>query len=137
MKYLQPTFEFDARARDWGRLFIQTYHTKNVTPYIHALMNHVSEFMKLHGSILPFTQQALEKYNDVTTKDFFRSTNHKGETALRQIMEKQNRLEHLRDSGTHPNKAFCVKCTACKTIGHNRLTCPETHHHHTNGQENN
>ena len=58
----------------------------------------------MHGRILPFTQQGLEKYNDVTTKDFFRSTNHKGETALRQIMEKQNRLEYLRDSGTHPSK---------------------------------
>ena len=67
-------------------------------------MNHVSESMTLHGRILPFTQQGLEKYNDVTTKDFFRSTNHKGETALRQIMEKQNRLEYLRESGTHPSK---------------------------------
>ena len=78
---------------------MQTYQAKNVTPYIHAMMNHVSEFMKLHGSILAFTQQGLEKYNDVITKDYFRATSHKGKQALLQIMQKRNRLEHLRDSG--------------------------------------
>lgn len=122
--------QFDSLARDWGRLFIQTYHDNNVTPYIHALMNHVSEFMKLHGSILPFTQQALEKYNDITTKDFFRSTNHKGEAALQQIMEKQNRLEYLRDQGSCPKKAFRVQCSICKVAGHNKLTFTQV------GQEN-
>ena len=119
--------EFDAQARQWGALFIRTYHDSNVTPYIHALMNHVSEFMTLHGSIAPFTQQGLEKYNDVTTKDFFRSTNHKGESALRQIMEKQNRLEYLRCIGTTPKKAFNIKCSICHTLGHNKLTCQERH----------
>ena len=83
---------FEDKARSWGQLFISVYHDSHVTPYIHAMINHVSEFMTLHGSILPFTQQSLEKYNDVT-KDYFRSTNHKGENALRQVMEKQNRLE--------------------------------------------
>ena len=44
-------------------------------------MNHVAEFMRLHGGILQFSQQGLEKYNDVMTKQYFRGTNHKGETA--------------------------------------------------------
>ena len=44
--------EFAQRSREWGRSFIGVYHTASVTPYIHALMNHVSEFMKLHGGIL-------------------------------------------------------------------------------------
>ena len=35
----------------------------NVTPYIHAMAKHVSEFRQIHGSVLPFTQQGLEKYN--------------------------------------------------------------------------
>ena len=47
--------EFDILARKWGSLFIQTYHSSNVTPYIHAMMNHVPEFMSIHGSIVPFT----------------------------------------------------------------------------------
>lgn len=75
------------QPREWGR-FIKTYQTGNVTPYIHALMNHVSEFMRLHGSILQFTQHGLEKHNDIVTKDYFRCTSHHGESALLQIMQK-------------------------------------------------
>lgn len=52
--------EFERRARKWGKDFTDVYHTTNVTPYIHAMMNHVPEFMSLHGSILPFTQQGME-----------------------------------------------------------------------------
>ena len=36
---------FERRARQWGRYFIGVYQTKNVTPYIHAFMNHVGQFM--------------------------------------------------------------------------------------------
>ena len=92
--------------RDWARLFIDVYHASNVTPYIHALMNHVHEFMLLHGSILAFTQQGLEKYNDIVTKQHFQSSNHGGQQALSQIMEKQNRLEHMRDISIVPQKRF-------------------------------
>ena len=90
-------------------------------------MNHVSEFLTIHGSILPFTQQSLEKYNDVTTKDFFRATNHRGESALRQIMQKQNRQEYLRDAGYQRVKNK-VKCSICQCTGHNKLTCPNRSH---------
>ena len=37
--------KFEHKAREWGRCFIQAYHISNVTPYIHALMNHVPEFL--------------------------------------------------------------------------------------------
>lgn len=53
--------------------------------------------MEVHGALLQFTQQGLEKYNDVMTKDYFRSSSHKGEECLQQILQKQNRLEHLVD----------------------------------------
>ena len=82
-------------------------------------------YQTLHGSIVPFTQQGLEKYNDITTKDFFRSTNHKGQTALRQIMEKQNRLEYLKILECQPKKKFGVKCSICGMPGHNKLTCSQ------------
>lgn len=62
------------------------YHESNVTPYIHAMANHVHEFMTMHG-ILPFAQQGLEKYNDMT-KEFFRATCHRNEDALIQILQK-------------------------------------------------
>jgi len=55
-------------------------------PYKDAMANHVSEFMRVHGSILSFTQQGLEKYNDMMTKEYFRATCHRKDEALIQIM---------------------------------------------------
>ena len=48
---------YEDRARQWGRDFIAVYHSDKVKPYIHAMMNHVGEFMRIHGSIVRFTQQ--------------------------------------------------------------------------------
>ena len=67
------TFECD--AKEWVRNFLDTYHRDHVTPYIHAMANHVGQFMRIHGVILPFTQQGLEKHNDMT-KQFFHATCH-------------------------------------------------------------
>ena len=50
---------------------------------------HTSQFIHLHGNIVSFTQQGLEKLNDVTTKYFQRSTNHHDLSSLRQILEKE------------------------------------------------
>lgn len=114
--------DFEHRTRQWGRDFIRVYQTKNVTPYIHALMNHVGQFMRIHGCILAFTQQGLEKLNDIMTKNFFRSSCHR-EEALKQLIEKQNRIEHLNDGGSKRVKKFEVECSNCSKQGHNRLTC--------------
>ena len=115
--------EFERRARNWGEKFVAVYQRRNVTPYIHALMNHVGEFMRIHGSIIPFTQQGLEKKNDIITKTYFRSSNHQGEAALRQIIEKQNRIEHMETLGVKKVKVHDVRCSNCNGVGHNRLTC--------------
>ena len=34
---------FDHQAREWVRKFTDVYHSNNVTPYIHAMANHVSD----------------------------------------------------------------------------------------------
>ncbi len=115
--------KFEHRARQWGSDFTAVYHDHNVTPYIHAMANHVSEFMKLHGSLLPFTQHGLEKYNDIVTKQYFRSSNHQGVQALVQIIQKQNRLEYLRDAGVQIEKCFEMTCSNCEDKGHNHRTC--------------
>ena len=47
------------------------YQSKEVTPYIRALINHI-KLMK-HTS---FTQQRLKKLNDVVTKSLFHSSCH-------------------------------------------------------------
>ena len=81
--------------------------------------------MKIHGSIIPFTQ-GLEKKNNVLTKAYFRSSSHQGEAALQQIVEKQNRIEHLESIGMKKVKVFDVHCSNCSSKGHNRLTCSES-----------
>lgn len=43
------------------------------------------------------------------TKDYFRSTAHQGEQALIQIMQKQNRIEYLRDRDAKRPKRQQVK----------------------------
>ena len=92
-----------------------TIECKNhVTPYMHCMMNHTSQFMELHGSILSFTQQGLEKY-DIMTKDYFRATSHEGEQCLIQILQKQNRMEYLEAKGVKRAKSSSqteVKTTA-------------------------
>lgn len=115
--------EFEFRAKSFVHAFTALYPTKHVTPYMHCMIQHVSEFMLLHGSLVPFTQQELENYNDVMTKDYFRSTCHRGEQCLIQIMQKQNRLEYLRAIGAKCQKKYQVTCSNCLLQGHNRLTC--------------
>lgn len=44
---------------------------------MHAFAMHISEFVRLNNyNITMFTQQGLEKLNDLTTKYFQRETNH-------------------------------------------------------------
>ena len=119
--------QYETRSRQWVDKFLDVYQRRYITPYIHAMACHVGQFMRIHGSILPFTQQGLEKFNDNVTKVYFRSTNHKGTKALAQVLEKQNRLEYLKDGGAQAPKHHEVTCSCCGDKGHNRLTCPQTH----------
>ena len=115
--------QFQIRSKAFVDKFVELYPAKHVTPYMHCMMQHVSEFMELHGSILPFTQQGLEKYNDLMTKDFFRSTSHRGDDSLLQIMQKQNRIEHLEGLGVKRQKKHEITCGNCRQQGHNKWTC--------------
>ena len=114
---------FERKSKAFVDKFVQLYPSKHVTPYMHCMMQHVTEFMVTHGSILPFTQQGLEKYNDLMTKDYFRSTSHRGEQCLVQILQKQNRTEHLESLGAKRRKRHEITCHNCKQMGHNKLTC--------------
>ena len=71
--------------------FLDLYQAKDVTPYMHALYAHVPEFLKLYQNLACYTQQGMEKYNDTISKDYFRSSNHRGVSAIKQIfLKKQN-----------------------------------------------
>ena len=117
--------EFQTNARAWVQKFLGVYQAKNVTPYVHALANRVAEFLRLYGSIVPYNQQGLEKLNDFTTKDYQRSSNHRDMEALKQILEKKNRMEYLEDH-LYVRKKRTVHCSNCKQPGHNRKGCKAT-----------
>ena len=70
----------------------------------------------------PLPSKALRKHN-MMTKQYFRGTCHRNDEALIQIIQKQNRLEHLRDSGALAPKCFEIRCSNCSQTGHNKLTC--------------
>ena len=135
-------------AKKWVTKFTEVYHRNRVTPYMHAMMCHCGQFLRLHGSLLQFTQQELEKYNDRLTKMFFRwvskyacvglnneylytvyvcvctcrSTNMKGNDALVQIMQKHSRISILRNLGV-ARDVRSVTCRNCGGEGHYHLTC--------------
>ena len=74
--------------------FLGLYQTKDVIPYMHALYAHVPEFLSLYVNIAHYTQQGMEKYNDRASRDYFRSTNHRGTAALQQLFLKKNRIQY-------------------------------------------
>ena len=111
---------FEKNARSWLELFCNIYPTKDATPYMHILANHIAESIRLNGNISVFSQQGLEKLNDCVTCWFFRGTNHKT-IALKQIMEKQNRIEDLEVDCERMK--FSVTCSMCGSQGHNKRTC--------------
>jgi hypothetical protein len=114
--------DFENKTKLWLDLFLSLYQKKHVTPYMHALVWHVPEFLHLYKSICPFTQQGLEKLNDKTTKDFFRSTNQRGIDALFQLVQKRNRMEYLEDIGSK-QEAIVQQCSNCFNPRHNIKTC--------------
>ena len=115
---------FDKSAKKWVTEFVGLYQSKDVTPYIHAFSMHVSQFLHLHGNISSFTQQGLEKVNDITTKFYQRASNHHDSESLKQILEKHNRLELLEHRGFSRTKQ-AQKCSVCRETGHNKRCCPK------------
>ena len=121
---------FRVKAKNWVRSFTAIYQTNHVTPYIHVIpyihvmAMHIPEFLKKYGNLVQFTQQGMEKLNDQTTIDFAQSTNHnyRNLDALKQLMDKKNRIEHLEDHGFQ-RQSGTVTCSLCHETGHNQLTC--------------
>ena len=106
----------------WFDDFLAFFQSKDITPYIHAFVNHVPEFLGLHGSLNLFNQQGLEKFNDVTTKIFFKGTNMRGIEAPRQSMLKRHRIHVLETEG-HIREKRIMRCRNCQGNGHTILTC--------------
>ena len=117
------TLELQSDIKNWVGMFLKVYQTKNVTPYIHSFAHHVPEFVDKYGGIVKFTQQGLEKLNDLTTQHFLRASNHRTTEALKQVLEKRNRLEQLSDEG-FKRTVRLVHCSICGETSHNKRKCP-------------
>ena len=113
---------FESLVKSWVTNFLEIYQTKDITPYIHAFSMHVPQFLRLYENIVQFTQQGLEKLNDLTTKYFHSSSNHRKIESLKQILQKHNRLEALHGRGSQRMKKV-QKCSICKLVGHNKRSC--------------
>ena len=118
----QATVEVRDDIRKWMSLFLSVYVTKHITPYMHAFLYHVPEFLEVYGKINLFNQQGLEKLNHDSTKSFFSATNHRSIEAFTQLLQKKNRLEYLKDLRCMRVKAE-QRCTNCTEKGHNIKTC--------------
>ncbi|RNA32675.1 hypothetical protein BpHYR1_027990 [Brachionus plicatilis] len=81
-------------TRDWLADLLKIYPRTTVTPYMHAFVAHLHEFVFLYQDINAFNCQGLEKLNDISTNQYFKGTN-KRSSALRQMMDKRNRMEYL------------------------------------------
>ena len=88
--------EVKQSTEEWLDLFLTIYNKTTVTPYIHAFVAHLHEFVFLYKDINAFNLQGLEKLNDMTTYQYFKGTN-KRDNYLMQIMKKRNRMERLRN----------------------------------------
>ena len=115
--------KFEEDTKQWVKDFTKIYQTKHVTPYMHILAMHVPEFLKCYGNLVTFTQQGLEKLNDQMTIDFARNTNHnfRNLDALKQLMQKKNRVESLEDDEVQ-RKVRRYTCRNCHEKGHNKKT---------------
>ncbi|XP_021352099.1 uncharacterized protein LOC110466641 isoform X1 [Mizuhopecten yessoensis] len=113
--------ELEERTKEWCLLYVEAFQSRDITPYIHILRCHAHELIRRHGDISSFTQQGLEKLNDTITKQYFRGSCHKPQLALRQIMEKQNRISILENSQRQKSKT--LKCSCCGGADHNKISC--------------
>ncbi len=126
---LRKTFENNSEIENFSKRitqstvdFLYLYENNNVTPYMHAFCCRVPEFLGMYGNIAFFNQQGLEKYNDQASKDYFRSTNHKGMEALHQLLIKKHRVHYLEMKGAERVKA-CYHCRNCLNTGHSIKKC--------------
>lgn len=86
---------FDKLLKDWITLFKEIYFEQEITPYMHLVCFHSTELIKRHKEINNYNLQGLEKYNDITTISYHRSTNRhiKNKEFLRTLINKRIRNE--------------------------------------------
>ncbi|PKK67697.1 hypothetical protein RhiirC2_751396 [Rhizophagus irregularis] len=90
--------QFQFEAEDWLELFKELYMPSDITPYIHVLVYHMSEFMEKHKQfgIKAFSCAPVEKKNHQQVTHFFRQTMKDGgknkKLVITDILEYENRV---------------------------------------------
>jgi hypothetical protein len=101
---------FQSRAKAWVSEFLTPssgkrnssqyvrglYCKEDVTPYMHAMVFHVPEFLQLYRGIRLFSCESLEKKNHVQVLSWFRCSRKGGGrgrgSSLLELLEKENRM---------------------------------------------
>ncbi|RNA33906.1 hypothetical protein BpHYR1_024178 [Brachionus plicatilis] len=86
---------------DWLELFLKIYLSTHLTPYIHAFTTHLFQFQRVYGDINLFNLQGLEKLNDQTTNEYFKSSN-KGPKTMVQLILRRLRMDHFMNHSNQP-----------------------------------
>ena len=60
--------------KTWVRNFLKVYQTKNITPYVHAFVFHVPEFIEAYGNICQFFRE-VERYHHPTLLESYKMRN--------------------------------------------------------------
>ncbi len=103
--------EIENRLHNWLVVFTQigAPNSTRFTPYIHILVHHVPEFLRLHGNLQTFNCQGLEKLNHLIKCSYFSNSNKHSNVYLRQLVEKRNREEFSELKGTFEEMEFIVR----------------------------
>lgn len=88
------------RLTKWLESYILINETNKITPYLHILVDHVPEFIEKYKSLNQYSMQAVEKLNFVIKQNYFKQTNKRKNQFIKQLLEKQNRLEFIKLDGT-------------------------------------
>ena len=88
-----------------------------ITPYIHIMVHHLPEFISTYKNLNLFSTQALEKSHNGTKINLMRQTNKKTNEFIKQLLEKENRMEFYNLKGTTAElleKHLIIKITSIK-----------------------
>lgn len=76
--------------------FCNIFPKQKITPYLHAVCFHLPDQVDLVGNINYFSAQGLEKLNDLTTSEYFVTTNksNKDYLFISQILHRDLRISY-------------------------------------------
>ena len=94
------------RLKRWLRIYLKLGFATSITPYIHIFVAHTCNFLHIHFDLNSFNCQGLERLNQQLRQFYHQASNKhsgisssKGTSALRQVVEKQNRIELMQFYG--------------------------------------